>query len=476
MTVIFLAIMTAVIWYLSEPIIFTMDSYAYLNSAKAIAGIDNGSLVYFRAPFLPLLLAITKVPTLQTFSWFILAQIILGISCIIIMHDCLRRISRPIGLIATLLFISTFMGLVHSKSIMTEEIYLFGWCLCINGVFSYLSKPAKLSLLQITIALLILVMTRAQGAFVAFVVLPFLVCCLPKRMPEIIVSAVALCLITLGYSHVVASKTHLMYDQKNAATSKFGVTNTTGKMLFMVVYSDPYKRMKWSLVHPENGPASLLLFTELKQYYSIPANLPAKADDTLFGQFAGNPQGLIAAMENKPNEQYWWAIWGTMDKYLGAGAADNLLMRVTIETILTHPFKVATIYARNFVVDLVRADSSYVWAHPRISPESIGPLFSAELEKSGDYTRHTHLAKLLDFYFPAAQIILLILAIICFKRLWYSPWCKMAIFCLVLLIYNNSTVAMAATPESRYTFYIFPLLLVMVTMGLTLKIREYKAN
>jgi hypothetical protein len=34
-----------------------------------------------------------------------------------------------------------------------------------------------------------------------------------------------------------------------------------------------------------------------------------------------------------------------------------------------------------------------------------------------------------------------------------------------MLVYNHLSIAVAATPESRYTFYAFPLLLIALTMG-----------
>jgi hypothetical protein len=40
------------------------------------------------------------------------------------------------------------------------------------------------------------------------------------------------------------------------------------------------------------------------------------------------------------------------------------------------------------------------------------------------------------------------------------------VFCLALVVYNQAAVALAATAENRYTFYIVPPLLVAVTMGL----------
>jgi hypothetical protein len=40
------------------------------------------------------------------------------------------------------------------------------------------------------------------------------------------------------------------------------------------------------------------------------------------------------------------------------------------------------------------------------------------------------------------------------------------VFCVTLVVYNQAAVALAATIESRYTFYIVPPLLAAVTMGL----------
>jgi hypothetical protein len=119
----------AAIWYLSEPIVITYDSFGYLNAANFIAGVEGGSFAYWRPPLVALLLAATGVPSQHTFLWFILAQIALGVASVMLMHGCLRRISRPLGLIATGLFIATFAPLVYSKSIMSEQLYLFGWCL-----------------------------------------------------------------------------------------------------------------------------------------------------------------------------------------------------------------------------------------------------------------------------------------------------------------------------------------------------------
>jgi hypothetical protein len=109
----------------------------------------------FRPPLLPLLLAVTGVPAHQTYFWFILTQLVLGVAAVVLMHDCLRVISHSLGLIGAGLFIATFMAFVHSEFVMTEEIYLFGWCMCINGQLpsstrDYPSGHASIILLSVS--------------------------------------------------------------------------------------------------------------------------------------------------------------------------------------------------------------------------------------------------------------------------------------------------------------------------------------
>src|SRR5882724_6129792 len=188
------------------------------------------------------------------FSLCCWTQLAFGIASVMLMHDCLRRISKSLGLIATALFIATFIGFVYSKSIMTEEIYLFGWCLCINGGLAFLWTGTPLRLAQVVVALLILALTRAQGAYVIAAVLPILAIGRPRQVPAIAVALVAYLLIVFGYGKLHASMARALDDSaKPIQVSKLGISDSTGKMLFMVAYHDVYLRWGVAAVAPENG-------------------------------------------------------------------------------------------------------------------------------------------------------------------------------------------------------------------------------
>jgi len=467
LVVAFAAVLSAVIWYLVEPIVVTHDTFAYLDAAKFIAGVEGGSFPYFRPPLLPLLLAVTGVPGRQTYIWFILTQLVLGIASVMLMHDCLRKISKSLGLIATALFIATFIGFVYSKSIMTEEIYLFGWCLCINGGLAFLWTGTPLRLAQVVVALLILALTRAQGAYVIAAVLPILAIGRPRQVPAIAIALVAYLLIVFGYGKMHASMARALDDgERPIHVSKLGISDSTGKMLFMNVYYDVYLRLGVTAVAPENGPASKRMFEELEPYYSAPGRLAGMKDEQLFRRFAGRPSDLLQAMQRQPDAQYWFSIWTALDDRLGAAASDALLLRVTLEAILAHPLSIALTYGRNFFVAFFLADSSYTWTHRTFGAEWTGPHLAKEEQASGDSSVPTAFARVLDVLFPTLRFLVVVGALIVAPFAWRSRWRMSFVFCVTLVVYNQAAVALAATAENRYTFYIVPPLLAAVTMGL----------
>jgi hypothetical protein len=461
------AAITALIWYVAEPIVVTHDSFAYLNAAKFVAGVEGGSFTYFRPPLLPLLLAITGVPGRQTYVWFILTQLALGIASILLIHDCLRRISKSLGFVACSLYLATFIGFVYSKSVMTEQIYLFGWCLCINGGLIYLWTGGWLRLAQTILALLILALTRAQGAYLVAVVLPMLALSRRQQVPAIAVALIAYLVVVFGYGKLHASMARAMDDGgKPIQVSKLGISDSTGKMLFMVAYCEVYFQWDVAAVAPQNGPASRRMFEELKTYYSAPGRLAGMQDEQLFRRFAGRPDDLLQTMQQEPDAQYWFSMWAALDERLGAAASDALLLRVTLEAILAHPLPIILTYTRKFVVAFFVADSPYTWKHQTFGPEWTGPYLAKEERASGDSAVPTVLARALDVLFPILRVLVLIGTVIIAPFAWHSRWKMSFVFCVTLVVYNQVTVALAATPESRYTFYIVPPLLVAVTMGL----------
>jgi hypothetical protein len=88
------------------------------------------------------------------------------------------------------------------------------------------------------------------------------------------------------------------------------------------------------------------------------------------------------------------------------------------------------------------------------------------MQASGDPSVATPLARALNVFFPIVRFLVVMGTIIVAPFAWRSRWRMSFVFCLTLVVYNQATVALAATPESRYTAYIVPPLLAAVAMGL----------
>jgi hypothetical protein len=466
-TVFALAVVSALTWQVTQPIVFTYDSFSYLDAAKSLSGVEGGhGFVYYRAPFTPLLLAVTRVPTLNSFTWFMLAQLCIGVLSTIILHDTFRIIIGKFSLIPTLLFLSTFFPFVQSKSIMTEQVYLLGWVVVLNGSVVYTRIGSPIRLFSVMAGLFVLALTRAQGAFVAVLVIPFFLVAMPKRFVQTL-AASALLLSAIYIAGSIQSRyvREIQSPQTRAEISPIAITNSAGKMLFMVSYWDTFRYFDRAAVEPSNGPATRQLIEDLLNYYGKDGNVALNLGADLASQYEGKPDALVQHMIAAPAGAYWFAIWMALDEFVGPAKADNLFMKVTIEAFFSHPFLLIETYARNFAVTFVHADSSYVWKHRTFGPEWIGPALAKELLSSGDSDAVTPLANFLNHWFPLCHILALSLVIVTAPLVVRSPWRNGWILLLLLVLYNHASVALAATPESRYTAWAFPAYLLMLTIA-----------
>ncbi|HEY1980242.1 MAG TPA: hypothetical protein VGH13_09135 [Xanthobacteraceae bacterium] len=415
-----LAIATALIWLLSEPIVFTNDSFGYLVAAKYIAGVSAHGIPYYRMPLFPVILVATGVAQYGTFFWFIVAQTVLGIIMIMLFHDAVRAYSTIAGLIATVLFAFTFVPLVYSKAVMTEQIYLFGLILCLSSALAYLYSGNRFRLALIAGAILIMMLTRVQGIFIALVVFPFLLFVRRQYWRSISTAAAVVLLAMSAYSLIYSAQVRKHEPFRSEAAAEPALSNSVGKYLFMVPYLDAYRYFDWKLVEPNNGPASARLFS--------------LTDD------------------KPPTLDQWWAIWQTLDKEIGVATADDLLLSATIEAVIAHPFKAAVLYAHNLAVATYRLNSSYVWRHPpvRIDDDRLND----ELKSSGDQSSDTWLARIVNPFFHMVLVVATLLVFVTVGA-HGAAWA----FCVALYVYNLVAIAASGAPEGRIVFYGLPLLL-----------------
>ena len=79
-----IAILAALVWYSSEPIVFTNDSFGYVAASKYLAGVSARGVPYYRMPLYPVFLVVTGAK-LQHIFWLVLATA--GIAIVVVFHD-----------------------------------------------------------------------------------------------------------------------------------------------------------------------------------------------------------------------------------------------------------------------------------------------------------------------------------------------------------------------------------------------------
>jgi hypothetical protein len=157
-------------------------------------------------------------------------------------------------------------------------------------------------LAQVIVALLMLSLTRAQGAYAIVAVLPLLAIGQRGRLPAIAISLAAYLLVIFGYGQLHASMSRSATDPTRPIdVSLFGISDVTGKVLFFMVYPAIYPGLKQSAVAPENGPASRRLFAELKDVFSTADNLSAIMGEQRSSQFAGRLDKVVETMQREPD-------------------------------------------------------------------------------------------------------------------------------------------------------------------------------
>jgi hypothetical protein len=415
------AIVAAALWFYTQPIVFTNDSFGYLNSAKFLVGQRNHGVPYYRMPLFPVWLAVTGVPTLDTFKWFILAQTALGMLMVWIFHDGLRAYSQKVALVATVVLAATFVPFVYSKSVMTEQLYLFGLILCLANALNYLLTPRALRIALVALGVAIMMFTRVQGFAIGGVVFLFLICCYPSHWRSIGAAACAVLISVAAYSFVYSAQVRKYSSVQGETTVREPMlSNSVGKYLFMVPYLDADRYFDWRIVEPDNGPASAKLFSLI--------------DD------------------KPPTLSQWWAIWQTLDQKIGVAPANDLLLRVTVEAVAAHPWKATALYANNLLAATYRLNSSYVWQHPPVTIDDEG--LNSEFVQSGDQTSVNWLARIVNPLFRAVLLAATLLTLLS-VGMRGSAW----MFCVALYIYNVVSIAGSGAPEGRVVFYSLPLLL-----------------
>jgi hypothetical protein len=466
--VLLVATIVALVWFWNAPILLTSDTPTYIDLAYTLeTHILRPGALYWRLPMYPELLRLFHVVDLNSsIAGLVRFQVILGVLMSWLFYASVRRIDERWGFWLSIAFIVLCIPFLHSKSVMTEQIFMFGVILLMFGCVTYFMaagwRTAAFAGLVIGYATAHLALTRPQGAYVPVVVLILLIALSWRRLWPLIPGAMVALLLFSGAAKIMTRidpASHIAADRSDITS--IDQSKTSGKMLLFTVYFASFYGVKMK-VSPENGPATRAMKEQLvaefvEHYWDSDELTP-----DMRARFAGSADLLVKDVFENPNPNYYFMIFHTLDKRLGPRAADRLILRSALEAMYAYPIDAMRFF-------LTRAVVAYLWpgntAFParEMFPENyFGPVLAAQLPSS------VHVSKMeraLHYLIRTAMELAVLLVILTAWFALKSPSRKTWIFLLVLAGYLNAAVIFGNFPLFRYAYYAIPLHMACALIG-----------
>jgi hypothetical protein len=163
------AIIVAV-WVLTKPIVFTYDTFTYIDVARELVSGKSTNSYYFRLPIYPTILwAFHIVDLSHSVFWLIIFQSCLAVASVWLFYLSARQLEPRGAVVVSLLLVASLLPFLHVKYIMTEQIFFFEMMLVLYGITGYLMAPSIRGALQSIVILsagaALMMLTRPQGAY-----------------------------------------------------------------------------------------------------------------------------------------------------------------------------------------------------------------------------------------------------------------------------------------------------------------------
>jgi hypothetical protein len=460
------AIVVAV-WVFTKPIIFTHDSFTYIDHARDLLLGQPGAALFSRLPAYPMVLWAFGVTDLKhSVFWLTIFQSCLAVASCWLFYLTARLVEARGAFVLALVFIASLLPFLHVKYIMTEQTFFFETTLALYGLVAYLmartNREALSSIAILGAGAALMTLTRPQGAYVVFALFG-VVTILVWRRTWVALTGVVLVVGVVWLVQAVDQRVRL---GSQASVGGVDSSHMTGKMLFFTFYAQgsganvPITR--------KNGPRTAefraLLLDELAKPDTLarrigylaavpPDEVPAYLDRS-FATFDSNFFAMVA--------------FTALNERLGLKEADRLLLRVSLEAALAHPLEtVWLLLGRGLEIYLnpwMPAVPVYIEYGPFPSGTFQSPL-AEEVAAAGDYSKATSTDLAIDRNVRWLMRGAILLAIITLPiALRYPTW-RITIALLVFGLYLNLAVVVGNSPLFRYAIYAIPVNLLCAYVG-----------
>jgi hypothetical protein len=454
------------VWVFTKPIVFTHDSFTYIDVARELQLGRSTNSYYWRPPVYPAILwALHIVDFSHSVFWLIIFQSCLTIASVWLFYLSARLLEPRGAVVVSLLLVASLLPFLHVKYIMTEQIFFFEAMLVLYGITGYLMAPSIRGALQSIVILsagaALMMLTRPQGAYVAPVLL-FTVAALQWRRAWIPLIGAVLVVATVWSAQAIDQRARL--GSWNSA-GNFDNSHITGKMLFFTLYFASGSKVS---VSPENGPATAELKKLLLEELIKPDNFARRKGHLTAAVTPERVPAYVERMFDGPPgndaNPFWVAFFG-LDERLGLKGADRLLLRVSLEAALAYPVQTARLFLERGFQMYFNPMEQAVPLYPQFPPGTFRPPLSEEIAAAGNYTGPTEFDWTIDRNVRWMMRTAILLGILTLPiALRYPTW-RVTIALLVFGLYLNAAVVFTTLPLFRYAFYAIPVNLMCAFVG-----------
>jgi hypothetical protein len=253
--VVAISIAVVAVWVSTKPIVFTYDTFTYMDQARELQAGKSANLIFERLPLFPAILALLNATDVKhsVFGLIIFHSCLAVASCWLF-YRAARLISPRGALIIFLVFIASLLPVVNIKYIVTEQLFLFETILTICGIIAYLfartNRAAWLALATLALGAALMTLTRPQGAYVIPLVFGMLAALLWRKAWALLLCAI----FAFGTVWSIQTIDKTIRVGTQTSVGALDSSNMTGAMLLFSFYLNGSRT--GIHISPENGPAT----------------------------------------------------------------------------------------------------------------------------------------------------------------------------------------------------------------------------
>src|SRR5258708_39743344 len=148
------AAVVVAVWVYTKPIVFSYDSFTYLEHARELQLRKWTDALYPQLPIFPAILwAFRVTDTTHSVFWLIIFQSCLAVASCWLFYVTARLVYPRRAFVLSLVFIASLLPFVQVKHIMTEQAFFFETMLTLYGLVAYLMARTNRETLSAAIAL-----------------------------------------------------------------------------------------------------------------------------------------------------------------------------------------------------------------------------------------------------------------------------------------------------------------------------------